>query len=196
MIQKIVNCWKNFYRKKKERKNFVVQNGGVRLPKSATIANADHISCSQDAALGEGCKLLCTTKFNGKTYTPKLEIGKNFHATRNLTIQCANNVVIENDVLIASDVFIIDFNHGMNPQNGNYLQNDLEVDKVLLENGVWIGNSTIILPGVTIGEKSIIGAGSVVTKSIPPYCIAAGNPAKVIKKYDFNTKMWVHTNLQ
>ena len=49
MIQKIVNCWKNFYRKKKERKNFVVQNGGVRLPKSATIANADHISCSQDA---------------------------------------------------------------------------------------------------------------------------------------------------
>ena len=70
------------------------------------------------------------------------------------------------------------------------------MDKVLLENGVWIGNSTIILPGVTIGEKSIIGAGSVVTKSIPPYCIAAGNPAKVIKKYDFNTKMWVHTNLQ
>lgn len=57
-----------------------------------------------------------------------------------------------------------------------------EVHPVIIEDGVWIGTCAVILKGVTIGKGSIIGAGSVVTKSIPPHCIAAGNPACVVKK--------------
>ena len=72
----------------------------------------------------------------------------------------------------------------------NYLhRRDLSVDKlhkvdseVIIEDDVFIGMNTIILKGVTIGARSIIGAGSVITKSIPSDCIAAGNPAKVIKR--------------
>lgn len=54
----------------------------------------------------------------------------------------------------------------------------------------WIGEKVMILPGVTIGDWCIIGAGSVVNKSIPSYSIAAGNPAKVIKRYNFETHIW------
>lgn len=54
---------------------------------------------------------------------------------------------------------------------------------VIIEDGVWIGANAIILPGVTIGRGSVIGAGSVVTKSVPPMAVAVGNPAKVIKNY-------------
>ncbi|TGK30899.1 acyltransferase [Leptospira gomenensis] len=55
---------------------------------------------------------------------------------------------------------------------------------IRIENGVWIGSGSIILGGVTIGEGSVIGAGSVVTKDIPPKCVYAGNPARLIKKIE------------
>ena len=56
--------------------------------------------------------------------------------------------------------------------------------------GCWLGEKVCVLPGVTIGKKCIIGAGSIVTKSIPDFSIAVGNPAKVIKKYNFETHKW------
>ena len=65
----------------------------------------------------------------------------------------------------------------------------------MLNSNVWIGEFVSILPGVTIGMGSIIGTMSVVTKSIPPYSIAVGSPAKVIKVYDFENKKWVKNSL-
>jgi acetyltransferase-like isoleucine patch superfamily enzyme len=65
---------------------------------------------------------------------------------------------------------------------------------VRIEKGCWIGEKVIILPGVNIGERSIIGAGSVVTKSIPAYSIAVGNPARVIKTWNKDSKQWVKKN--
>ena len=62
--------------------------------------------------------------------------------------------------------------------------------KVTIGDGCWIGEKVIVLPGVTIGEKSVIGGGSVVTKDVPSYAIAVGNPARVIKKYNFETHKW------
>ena len=66
----------------------------------------------------------------------------------------------------------------------------LSAKPVIIHDDVWIGEMVSILPGVEIGKGSIIGANSVVTKYIPDYSIAAGNPAKVIKQYNFNTKRW------
>jgi len=61
---------------------------------------------------------------------------------------------------------------------------------ITIEDEVWIGANCVITIGVTIGKHSIVGAGSVVTKDIPPYCIAVGNPARVIKKYNSETAAW------
>ena len=61
---------------------------------------------------------------------------------------------------------------------------------VHINDNVWCGDRVIVLPGVTIGEGTIIGAGSIVTRDIPPYCIAAGNPARVIKKWNKGKTVW------
>ena len=144
--------------------------------------------------IGNGSKMLCWREYAYRneiqSLEPSLKIGNNFHATRNLTIQCAGDITIGDNVLIASDVFIINYNHGSDPTTDSYLDNPLEVSSVRIENGVWIGNNVVILPGVKIGKKSIIGAGSVVTKDIPEYSIAVGNPARIIKHYDFKKQKW------
>ena len=61
-----------------------------------------------------------------------------------------------------------------------------------IENNVWIGGGCILLPGVTIGENSVIGAGSVVTRPIPPNCVAVGNPCRVIRYFDTDREWWQH----
>lgn len=161
---------------------------------SIELRREKNIDISHPIFLGEGCKLLCWDEYlsgvQKQSLQPELIIGKNFHATRNFIVQCANKVSIGENVLIASNVFIIDYNHGLSPESKSYLDNPLETKSVIIEDGVWIGNNVIILPGTIIGEKTIIAAGSVVTKSIPSYSIAAGNPAKVIKKYNKNNQTW------
>lgn len=66
----------------------------------------------------------------------------------------------------------------------------MEPRTVVIEDGAWIGNNVIILPGAHIGKKSIIGAGSIVTSHIEEYSIAVGNPARIVKKYNFESKTW------
>lgn len=100
-------------------------------------------------------------------------------------------IIIGDNVLFASNVLVTNENHGINPElDIPYMSQPLSAKNVYIGNGCWIGEQVCILSGVSIGEKCIIGAGSVVTKSIPDYCIAAGNPAKVLKKYNFETKRW------
>ena len=88
-------------------------------------------------------------------------------------------------------MFISDENHGMSPLTDNYRMNPLETKEVVIGDGCWLGEKSCVLPGVHIGKKTIIGAGSVVTKDIPDYCIAAGNPCKVLKTWDHEKEEWV-----
>ena len=166
----------------------------VKCNHSLQLRELDFINLSDNLFIGENSRLLCWSTFDSvnpsQLLFPNLTIGKNFHATRNLTIQCAGKITIGDNVLVASDVFIINYNHGLSPISDSYLDNELEVSEVVIEDGVWIGNNVLILPGVHIGKKAIIGAGSVVTKDVPSYSIAVGNPARIIKKYSFKTKKW------
>ena len=90
------------------------------------------------------------------------------------TIRIGNNVDLAPRVCILSGSHLIDLigDHSAGPGSGG---------NIVIEDGVWVGANSTILPGVRIGKKSIIGAGSVVAKDIPPYCIAVGNPCKPIK---------------
>lgn len=167
-------------------------NPGLCLESNIRVRNPQYIQCGSRVVIGEGSRLLCWDSYHGnQKMSPRIVLGNNVRVTRNLTIQCANSVRIDDNVLIASDVFIIDYNHGINPIPISYLENPLDVKSIEIGEGAWLCNNVIILPGVSIGKKTIIGAGSVVTKSIPDYSMAVGNPAKVIKHYDYKTGEWV-----
>ena len=126
----------------------------------------------------------------------KLEIGRNMMAYHNLHIGALESVIIGDDVLIASGVYISDHNHGS--YSGEFQSSPFEApvkrsltsSPVIIGNNVWIGERASILPGVSIGDGVIIGAGSVVTKSLPNFVIAAGVPAKIIKRFDTEKNIW------
>ncbi|MDL2305398.1 acyltransferase, partial [Bacteroides sp. OttesenSCG-928-D19] len=82
-------------------------------------------------------------------------------------------------------------NHNFEDVNIPIDEQGVDTLPVVIEDDVWIGANAVILPGVTVGKHSVIAAGSVVSRSVPPYSVCAGIPAKVIKQYDFESKEWV-----
>ena len=91
-------------------------------------------------------------------------------------------VTIGNDVMMGPECMIFTNNHGMERRDvPMWKQRSSDIKPVVIGNDVWIGARVIILPGVHVGDGAVIGAGSVVTKDVPPYGIVAGNPARLIR---------------
>lgn len=99
-------------------------------------------------------------------------------------------VTMKNGSGTGQHVFMGGFNHGYKDGDKNSSTQALDVRGITIEEDAHIGANSVIVAGVTIGKRCQIGAGSVVTKSIPPYSIAVGNPCKVIKRFNTQTKLW------
>lgn len=109
----------------------------------------------------------------------KSNIGNHSSFNRNTVLRGKYN--IGNYVLIGPNCSIMGFNHRFDDVDKLISVQGRTIKGIIIEDNVWIGANTIILDGVTIGEGCVIGGGSVITKSIPPYSIAVGNPCKIIK---------------
>ncbi len=91
---------------------------------------------------------------------------------------------------LGQHVFVSGFNHGFSDGSKNSSQQALDIRPTTIEEEAHIGANSVVLAGVTIGKRCQIGAGSVVTKDIPPFSVAVGNPAKVIKQFNHQTNKW------
>ena len=96
-----------------------------------------------------------------------------------------------NSVKVAQNCVISGLNHNYMDINKTIASQGITTNKITINDDVWIGANTVILAGITIGKRVIIGAGSVVVDNIPSYSIAVGNPCKVVKKYDPDKNEWV-----
>ncbi|TDF35074.1 acyltransferase [Alteromonadaceae bacterium M269] len=135
-------------------------------------------------ALNFGSELICA--FGVKIYPSKyITLGKRVFLGRGVVLSTSQSglspIKIGNDVMFAQDVMLIGGNHAI--QASDKPMNELGEGKqgsIVIGNNVWLGARSIVLTGVTIEDGVVVGAGSVVTKSLPANSIAAGNPAKVI----------------
>jgi acetyltransferase-like isoleucine patch superfamily enzyme len=99
-------------------------------------------------------------------------------------------VSIGNNVIFAQNIVASGLNHEYRDVKIPISQQKVTVAEIIIEDDCWIAANAIITAGVTIGKHSVIAAGAIVTKNIPSYSVAAGNPARVIKKYNFTSENW------
>jgi acetyltransferase-like isoleucine patch superfamily enzyme len=124
-----------------------------------------------------------------------IRIANNVHIGSHNIIGARKSIVLEDNVLIGPHVMIGDHTHHYeNVEIPVKQQEATEGRPIRVEQDSWIGANVFILPNVTIGRHSVIGANSVVNRDIPPYSVAVGAPARVIKRYDFDLKQWVRVD--
>lgn len=100
-------------------------------------------------------------------------------------------VTVGNDVMLAQNIVVSGLNHGYEDISLPISLQKVSAKEITIADEAWIGANAVLVAGVSIGKHSVVAGGSVVTKSVPPYTIVAGNPAKAIKQYDPISKEWV-----
>jgi acetyltransferase-like isoleucine patch superfamily enzyme len=173
----------------------------IDLPRR--IINPERISFGDHAWLGPGSFIVAVKQYPGpslrhpnrdheiQSYSSHIHIGHRVTSSGSLVIGAAQRVDIGDDVLLAMNVTILDNLHGYQTPDVPYKYQPLQrIAPVAVGRGCWIGQNVVILPSVTIGEMSIIGANSVVTHDIPARSIAVGAPARVIKQWDEKSRRW------
>ena len=145
--------------------------------------NEKQIEFGKNFTTGRGNRI---DAFSFKTNEKVIIFGDNCQINDYCHIAGAEKIKLGNNVLIASKVYITDHDHGdtsLDSLKMNPINRPIVSKPVMIEDDVWIGEGAMILKGVTIGKNSIVAAGAVVTKDIPPFSIAAGVPAKILRTY-------------
>jgi acetyltransferase-like isoleucine patch superfamily enzyme len=94
------------------------------------------------------------------------------------------------NILVAQNVIMSGMNHDYDDITKPIVHQGFSTKEIVIEDGAWIGAASIIVAGVTVGKNAIVGAGSVVTSDVQPFTVVVGNPAKIVKKYNFTTQKW------
>ena len=157
--------------------------------KPLLIRNKKYVDIGNHVIIFDSARIECYDRYNDEKYYPNLKIEDNVIIGYNFQCLVASNCTIGKNSLLASNILISTENHGINPEE-IYAKQKLYSKDVTIGENCWIGEKVTILPGVKLGNNVIVGAGSVVTKSFDSDVIIAGNPAKIIKKYNYNSSEW------
>lgn len=166
----------------------------IRYP--VFIRNRKFITIGKGFTCGYNCRIEAITQENSQG---RIIFGEDVKMGDNVHLAAASCIDVGNHVLMASHVFITDLDHGSYQGKGSDPtqspdERPLYSSQTSIGDNVWIGENVVILKGVTIGEGCVIGANALVDKSVPPYSVVVGQPARVIKTYNFEKKEWVRVN--
>lgn len=177
----------------------------MQLPRS--IVNPHAMRIGTGVKLGPGSELKANVRYPGgwlrhptgehvgQTFEPSIVIGDRVTATAALHVVAFGEIVIEDDVMFAANVFVADGTHASATGDVPYkYQGITPPQPVRIGRGAWIGQNAVIMPGVTIGELAIVAANSVVNRDVPPRTIAAGSPARHVKRYDLVAQEWLRVS--
>lgn len=177
---------------------FRVLGRGSSIECSAEIsrAAARHVAIGERVFIGKDVWLniagTCSTE------EARISLGDGCRIGRRSTISARNSIVLENDVLLAPSVLLMDHNHEYSDVNlPIHAQGITSGGTIRVGKNCWLGYGSVIFCAsgeLTIGQNSVIGALSVVTKSVPPYSVVVGAPARVVKQYDCVSGQWILTD--
>ena len=195
-------CWREWYEKSwlckhiARNRDYIYQERlrkkfrkaeGVFFPKDLTSLGEDCITIGMGTHMGEHGILTAWKKTcAGGDFHPEIVIGQNCSFGEYNHITSTNRIEIGDNLLTGRWVTITDNSHGetdfVTLQQPPLMRIVTSKGPVIIGNNVWIGDKATILPGVTIGDGSVIAANAVVTKDVPAYSVVAGNPARVVKQ--------------
>lgn len=159
------------------------------IDRSVQILGWDSVSIGHHVIISEGCWLNVNCKSDD---TPRIRIGGHSLIGRRNTISSGALISLGEYTLTGPDCSIIGSDHRYDDPMRPYISTGNTCSAIIVvEPNCWLGAGVTVLGDVTIGRGSIIGAKSVVTKSIPPFSIAVGNPARVLKRFDAIARRWV-----
>ena len=165
-----------------------------RIIKPLRIVGKRFIEIGSNVIIMHHARIEAVYSYADDTFSPVIKIGNGTDIQQRVHITCAESLDIGNNVSILPDVLITDINHPYTDISTPPSQCKLEHKPVSIGDETIIGMGARILPGVHIGKHCCIGTNAVVTKNIPDYCVAVGNPAVVIKQYDFERHEWKKVN--
>lgn len=186
----IISTWLNNLKIRKKIKwlqnNCKYFGENIRITPNLRIFNPQYISLGANSYFGPGCRIEAWDSYNKKKFNPQIILGKDIRINSRCHIGAINKVTIGDNCLIGSNVMIIDHAHGDNSPKELLLHPG---DRDLYSKGpisigerTWLCENVVVLPNVHIGKGCVIGANAVVTKDIPDYSVAVGNPARVVKQ--------------
>lgn len=153
---------------------------GSYIWKPLFLSGIKYIYLGEKVGIWAHARIEAIDEWEGVQYSPKLIIGDNVNIGQNCHITLAERIEIESDVVCTARVTITDISHVADDKNLAILNQGIVTKPVKICKGAFIGNNATILPGVTVGEHAIVGAGAVVTKDVPNYATVVGIPARLI----------------
>lgn len=187
MIRKI----KKFLFTRYNRRRYKSYGKNVTILSPSMVTNHRYIEIGDNVFIREYSRIEAVRADGGVMCEPELKIGDGTHIEQFFHVGACESVEIGSNVLIAGRVYISDHNHNFRNIEVPVMHQGIEAGgKVVIEDNSWLGEGCVILPGVTVGRGSVIGANSVVTKSVPPFSVAVGVPARVVRQYCPETKKW------
>ena len=183
--------------------SFATEAKGLTIHLPRQLGNPHLIHMGNDVKLGPNSVVRALTSYPGswlehpqgehvsQTFTPELRIGDRVTATGALQVIAYERIVIEDDVMFATNVFVCDGLHSTERGDVPYKYQGLHrIAPIHIGRGAWLGQNVVVMPGVTIGELAVVGSNSVVTQDIPAQSIAVGSPARIIREWDASAERW------
>jgi acetyltransferase-like isoleucine patch superfamily enzyme len=164
--------------------------GKSRICPPFRFANLQQVRVGRAVVINRDCWIGVVSDSTDRN-SVKLTIGNGCAIGMGATISATSSIVLEDDVLLARNVYISDHGHAFSDISRPIKDQGITAPApVRIGKGTWLGQNVVVLPGVTIGEHCVVGANAVVRESIPPNSVSVGIPARVVRRYNSVTRQW------
>ena|SRR5688572_20951206 len=170
---------------------FFLSAGKRIIIRNPILITSRYLKLGSHVFIRDFARLEGVGSYQGISFNPVIEIGDEVSIEQNLHLTCAKRISIGRNTAIAANVTVTDINHPYENTTLPPEKQQLEVNEVVIGEDCKIYNNVVILAGTKIGKHNVIAANAVVSGVYPDYCVVAGNPARIIRRYDIEKQRWI-----